>query len=111
MITRNFSRPSLVAAIATTLVLAGAVGSLAGEEGTAEMGHPGMGEPAVMEEGMMAMHQEMHAKMQAMDQKLDALVVEMNSAGPDSQRLPHSISTRTGSRSSSPPTSSTSATS
>ncbi|NNE46296.1 MAG: hypothetical protein HKN37_06520 [Rhodothermales bacterium] len=78
---KNITRLSIAAAV-VAVILMGATSIVAGEsEEKPSMGHPGMGGEAMMEEGMMAMHQKMHAKMKAMDEKLDALVAEMDAAG------------------------------
>jgi hypothetical protein len=69
-------------AIAAAIFAAGAFTSLAVEAGEeSQMEHPaGMADPTMMEEGMMAMHQDMHAKMGSMGSKLTDLVSEMEAA-------------------------------
>jgi hypothetical protein len=78
---RHITRPAMVGAFAVAVVLAAMGGSAAGQDEMAGMDQAGMA-TSTEEGGMMAMHNAMHAKMEAMDQELDALVVDMNSADP-----------------------------
>ncbi len=82
MTTKRFKVLAITTALVVPLFLAGSVVAWAEEpgEGKPEMAHPGMADPAMMEEEMIAMHQEMHSKMVAMDSKLAELVAEMEAA-------------------------------
>lgn len=80
MTRKEIRRLVVAGAFAFAMILAGTAGGFAGEQDEKPgMGDSGMAMP-MMDEGMMAMHQEMHAKMEAMDSKLADLVVEMNAA-------------------------------
>ena len=73
-----------IGATVAAVILAGAVSTSAAEPGEEpQTGHPAMGDSAHMEQGKMEMHQQMHAKMEAMNSRLDDLVAEMNAAEGD----------------------------
>ena len=77
----HIKRLAMVSAFAAVIVLAAMSVSATDQDAMPDTKqHPGMTMP-MEKDGMMAMHEAMQAKMQALDQKLDALVLDMNSAG------------------------------
>lgn len=82
--TRMRTTLGLVALLVGAFVLTGVAGISAGEQRESPMEHRGMmSGPSEMGGEMMAMHRKMQAEMQSMDERLDALVADMEAAEGD----------------------------